>query len=463
MSQLHSLLNTCDEKERERLDRLTLRGKEKEVFDLVYDHIGKELPENDALLKRFDITETHLYKINSVLVRKCYEVLEPEGGFALLEFLRKKNLYVQLRHELGVQDKLVIASAGTEEKERFYLSCFRLLIDVPYRYYDKKLTDAFGKKYLGAKKNKTLSDELYLKFQGLFADMNRAAAQKDPQKASGITVDKLKKFEAELEGSKHFLAQYYLYRSFCSYYSYYEKNAAMVQEYLKKAISLKEKVQPFFPVDVAAFLQLLSADALFQDNQFKEAFDLYEKVFAGKVDEQMYGYHYHCEQHALLAIICGENDKAFSILKKVFDPCIEQKQDIYATRGAMTYAKLYTAMGDHKKALNYINIAREINEKTFYLPFDLQLRVLENLCFYFKGDDDFAHQLTVRNLKFLHSQKMDAVLKDYVTLFRIISAFIKCRQDRKPLPAKYQGDFDRISKQYMNLYCNLLCDLDKKQ
>ena len=235
-----------------------------------------------------------------------------------------------------------------------------------------------------------------------------------------------------------------------------------MQEYLKKAIALKDQVQPFFPVDVGAFLQLLSADALFQDNHFKEAFTLYEKVFSRQVDEQMYGYHYHCEQHALLAIICEENEKAFSILRKVFDPCIEQKQDIYATRGALTYAKLFTALGDHKKALHYINIAREINEKTFYLPFDLQLRVLENLCFFFKGDDDFAHQLTVRNLKFLHSQKMDAVLKDYLTLFRIISALIKCRQDHKPLPAKYQADYVRISSQYMNLYCNLLSALYKK-
>jgi tetratricopeptide (TPR) repeat protein len=163
----------------------------------------------------------------------------------------------------------------------------------------------------------------------------------------------------------------------------------------------------------------------------------------------------------LLCIIHRQFEKAAQLLKTIFDPCIAKRQDIFATRGALSYAKLYLSTGDHKKALHYINLAREINEKTFYLPFDLQLRVLENICFYKKGEYDFAQQLTVRNLKFLHSQEADSSLDDYKLFFRILAAFIKCAEEKRSLPEKFRKDHERIGMQYRNLYCNLLPELER--
>jgi hypothetical protein len=460
VSQLHQLIGACTGAERQLLRNLSLRGKEKEVFDLVFGHAGEELPANDSITAAVKVSETHLYKINSVLTRKCYECLVPEGGMHLLEYLAKKNLYVQLHHEISVLEKQLKA-AKDPSLPAFYLSCFRLLIDAPFRYFDKKLSAAFGKKYLEAKKDRTLSDDLFVELQSFFAEVNRTAAQKDHAKQSARLLNRLRRYEKELEGTGHHLACYYLYRSFCSYYNYYEKNNAQVLAYLQKAMALRDKIRDCFPINVGQFLRLLYADALFQDGRTDTASGSYEEVFREGVDEGMYGYYYHCEQYVLTCIISGQLDKARTLLEKIFDPVIDRKQDIYATRGALAYAKLYITAGDYKKALGYINLGRSINEKTFYLPFDLQLRVLENLCFYFKGEYDFAHQLTLRNLKFLNSQKAESSLEDYKLLFRIISAFIKARESRKDLPERFTKDFERISAQYRNLYCDLIGNLER--
>src|SRR6185369_92712 len=105
-----------------------------------------------------------------------------------------------------------------------------------------------------------------------------------------------------------------------------------------------------------------------------------------------------------LALVNGEYEKAQHILDDNFANIIEYDKDIYATRGALAFAKLYLSTGDYKQALKYINTAKQINEKAFYVPFDMQIRMLENIYFFLKGDHDFALQLANRNLKFLSAQ-----------------------------------------------------------
>ncbi len=456
MSQLQSLLQTLSEKEIGELNTLRLIGKEKVVFDYTKKHRQQELPAIETILEALQITDAHYYKINSILLRKSYEALVPGQDAALLQFLKRKNLFHLLRHEMLFQDKKFAAKKSKPELEAFYLSCFHYLIDFPYKYYDKKLTHTFGQKYLEHKNNRTESDTLYVKFHTLFSDINRMAARKNPRKSSGINLSELLKHEKELENSNHYLAAYYLYRSICSYYSYYDKHAEKVITYLEKAIQLKDKIAFFFPVDIHVFLQLLYADALFNNNQVKDAEMIYNAVFKTGVNDNMYGYYYHCEQYILVSIIQKKYGQAQLLLDKVFQPCIDNKLDIYATRGAMSYVKLYLSNGELKKASAYLNMAKTINEKTFYLPFDVQLRVLENIYFFLKKDYDFSFQLATRNMKFLKAQEQDDIFKSYMLLWRMIIGMINSMNKGNKLSAELVKDYEYLNKRYTNLYCGLL-------
>lgn len=453
MSQLHSLFQTLSEQEKEIICSQRLIGKEKEVFDYILKKSNEELENTQLLLKELSITDSHFYKIHSVLVRKCYEWLVPNQGMELLQFLKRKNLFNLLRHEILFQEKKLNAHA---DKTEFYLKCFHFLIDFPYKFYDSKLTDSFGEKYLKSLPNQGDSEKLYVQFHKLFSEINRNAARKDPLKTLKVAIDDLLKEEKKLETTQHHLAKYYLLRSICSYYTYYEKNDEKVIEYLQKAMQLKKAIAYFFSIDIGKFLDLLYADALFASNKTDEAHDKYNQIFATGVDEDMYGYYYHCEQYCLTLIIKKEYDKAHSLLNAVFKPCIDNKMDIYATRGAMTFAKLFLSSGELKSALRFLNIAKGINEKSFYLPFDIQLRVLESIYFILKKDFEFVSQLANKNIKFLKSQQQHKLFADYLLLWKTISVAIagQSKKSKEKLPVK--ENFDFLNKRYRNLYCDLI-------
>ena len=463
MSQLHLFLNALTDQDKKKLERLNLRGKEKEVFDYSLTFLQKEFPESDLAAEQLDVSKTHLYKLNSVLLNKCYAQLYNGDVFSLLEFLKQRGLYVLMRSEAKTAEIKFLKSSnksdlpdGRAGREAFYLRLFHLFIDVPYKYFDKKTVRVYGAKYLEAKSDRSLSDNLYLENHLLFADCNRCAALKNPAKAFGFTENDLLEKEKKLEGTKHYLAQYYLFRTFISYYSFYHKDPKKIKPYLKKCIALKDQIQYFFPIDIGQFLNLMYADRLFAEQEIDEAQSLFKKEFDKGVSEKMYGYHYHCEQYVLLCMIQKDWATAEDLLKKVFAPLIELKADIMATRGCLTYIKLYLLQKNFKQAMHYIRIASDINEKTTYLPFEIQLRLLETLCFYKKGDFEFCEKLSARNLKFVSAQDDKVLLEDYLHLFKIIGIFCKAQIKGKAVNSADKEQMQAYSKKYLNLYCDLL-------
>ncbi|MBC7861475.1 MAG: hypothetical protein IAF38_00790 [Bacteroidia bacterium] len=462
MSQLHRFLKSLGEEELRTVKTVRLIGKEQALFNYTLSYLQKEIPEPEEICTALEISSSHLYKINSVLLNKFYCALVPAGGIALLEYLKQKGHFVLLRSEASTQEKqLQKFKPGKKILEKFYLGLFHLFIDFPFKYYDKKQVLESGKKYLEAKEKKTLSDELYVQYHVLFADVNRCAASKNPTRSLGFDLKAEIKKEEELKKGKHFLALYYLYRAAASWYSYYEKDGKKKLFYLEKAMGLKEQIAWFFEIDIKSFLQLLFADALFMEGELERANKEYALAFKNGVEENMYGYYYFCEQYVLLKIIHKDIDGAKKMLDEVFSPCIAQGMDIFATRGALSYAKLFLASGELKEAIHYINVGFGINEKSFYLPFDIQLRLLETIYFIFKKDFEFSLKLSKRNLKFTEAQEEKKILTDYLKLWEDLSELARLKKKEKDLPDELKNSIAAFNTKYVNLYCGVMEKLVK--
>lgn len=449
MSWLHSLLGTLNESELSELTKLRLIGKEKVLFDALLVDIQNPAPEPPEICRQLGISETHYYKINSILIDKIFNHFVPDNPFHLLDWLKKKELYALLKNEIKAQVK-------QEQSNDYYLNTFRLLIDLPYKYYDANLSAEIGKRYIASQKVSSDSDKMYVRFHLLFADCNRFAASKNPLKHFPYSEKELLAFESQLSAESHYLAQYYLYRTLCNYYKYYNKNAELSLAYLQKAMGLKDRIAPFFPINIHQFLRLLYADALLGFSETEAAFLVYKEVFDEGIDESMYGFYYHCEQFSLCALSLKKYAKAEQLVRKYFDACIKRKNDIYATRGILTYAKLYLSTGELKMALSYISKGMEINEKSFYLPFEIQLRALENMYFYLHKDFEFARQLCLRNTKFIHNQKAPELTKNYHHLFKCINTLILCNEQKKDLNAAQLEELNSVEKRFATVFCNLI-------
>ncbi len=449
MSWLHSVLTVLNENELSKLKELRLIGKEKEVLDSLMAISLNEHPDQSHLAKNLGISESHFYKINSVLLDKIFTLIVPEGNYSLLHWLRQKELYALLKNELKAQQK-------QKHSSDYYLSTFRLLIDLPYKYFDESLTNACGELYLNSLQPILDADRMYVKYHLLFANCNRFAAGKNPASQFGYSESDLLQMKSELEATNYHLALYYLYRTLCNYYNYYLRNAGKSLEFLQYAIQLKDKISGFFPINIHQFLRLLYADALLGFKEVEQSFVLYEEVFDEGIDENMYGFYYHCEQYAITAILLKKYEKASQLLSKYFDPCLARKNDIYATRGALAYAKLYLSKNEYKKALIYLNMGMEINEKSFYLPFEIQLRVLENMCFFLMDEYEFAKQLSVRNAKYIAKQKAVELTKTYKGFFRLVAGLIGCVEQKKELSPALKKEYLSIKSNFRKVYCDLL-------
>lgn len=419
-------------------------------------HVQKQVPDIELQVQKLDISKTHLYKINSVLLNKCFTTLFGENLFSRLEFLRMHGMIVLLRSEIKTAETAIVPELNDTEKENFYLQTFRLFIDLPYKFFDKKLVEQYGKKYLVHKKNKTKSDTLYIEQHIIFADCNRCAALKNPQNTFGYTEEQLLKRQKELEAQRHYLALYYSYRTMISFYSFYTKKPELIKTYLEKCIQLKDKIQPYFQINIGQFLNLLLAESSFVQHKFDEAYDLYTEEFSKGIPDNMYGYHSHCEEYTLLCLILKEFDRAKIILDDVFAPLIDLKADILATRGCLSYAKLFLLRNDSKNAMYYIRIGMEINEKGTYLPFELQLRLLETLCFLKKGDYTFGVKLSARHLKFVLAQKEKKLLADYENLFRLLHSYCKRKEKYAEPNEADTNQIHELNNRYKTIYCGLL-------
>lgn len=454
MSQLADLLHTLTPQELTTVKALKLRGKEKEVFDKTLQNLNSPDTENSIE----DLTSTHLYKIQSVLLQKSYAQLVPNLGLELLRFLIQKNLFVLFRYELTRQEKLIKQKKDTTHLQEYYLRSFHMLIDLPFKYYNKKLLDEFGEKYIKSNPAFGEAEKQYVFFHKLFSWCNLSAARKNLFKYFDTSHTQLKEYEQQLEHTDFYLAKYYLYRTFCSYYNYYEWNPELLLSYLQKAIDLKNYIAYFFPINIGVFLELTYADTLYATRNIDEAYAKYKLIFENGVTSDIYGYYYHCEQFAQLLILKKDFETAESFISKHFKNVIEQQQELIATRGCLTFAKLYLSHNKLNEAKQYINKAQELNEKSCYMPFDMQLRTLE--CFYFikKGDYDFAAHLSIKNVKYIESQGEMQKFGYYLDLFKCMEVLSKTKLKNLPITEETKKQLQTIDGQAI-LYCDLINQL----
>lgn len=456
---MHEILNKLNDIEVEKLQNFRTKGKEKEVYNYLLKTRKKKLQSSVSIAKSIDISSNHYHKINSVLISKLFCHLFGNDKIQLLNWLKCHSLYSILKTELKNICKEFTFTTAKNNNSKFYLSCFHACLDLPFSEYDISLSNSLGNIYLKSLVSATEADEWYVKCHLLFADCNRASASRNPIKNFSFNLEYFNKELDYLKNKKFFLALFYLNRTFVSYYTYYVMDAKKALFYLEKAIEIQDEVSEFFLIDIKQFLQLNYADILLDSNKYQEAFQKYTSIFNSGVSSEMYGIYYHLEMYIISAICTKHYKIAEGLYLKYFESTLNPDDMLNFLRGILCKAKLTLALQDYKATLRSINIARNINDKTSYLPFDLQLRVIENVTFLLKKDYEFAKQLAYRNIKFIQGLPAKKRYEKTVSLYKSISNIVLAKNKNKKLSNNLINVIKSSEEWVVPIYGNIINDI----
>lgn len=459
MSQLQAFLNVLQPNELQQLKKIRLIGKEKIVFDYLYSYRHKELPPVEQVCSDIGITTSHFYKICSVLMDKFYEDLVPERGYQLLYYLNRKDLYSHFTHEMLMQEKEMLKLGVSKgEMEQFYYKCFQLLQRVSAKNLDEELILSYGDKYLKHKVNKVEHDEYMVRCSFLATKLYvLKATRKDIETAKSI-LDELLEIEVILAGSKNFYAKYQLNRAFSVFYNHCSGEPQKVIHYLNENLKIIEAHSTVFNREELALNKCKIAEMYYMDSQFERSFQEYFTHFQIYADVMANDFYHHAK-FAQVALIVSKYDFAKELIESRFNLFIESKQTGTGTMGCLLLAKYYLLAGPYSLANKYIQLAKKLISKSFYIQYEFETRILENMYFIFQNDTKTAQSLLKKNVKYMNSKGFNLKNSEMIHVFVLLQEILKADNKDKKFGTRLQSKFDLLQKSYAAVYGKLITEI----
>lgn len=460
MSHLHQFINILLPSEITKLNKLKIIGLEKKIFTIILTHRNKNLPEVSKICKDEKLTPSHYYKICSLLLDKCYDLLVPEKGYKLLEFLNKKDLYRHFTHELLLQEKDENFKKENPNLEKFYGNVFMLAQRVSAGHLDEELIDSYGKKYLAAIKNKTIGDEVLVKACTLNTTLNLQKVTKKGIETAHAINKKLILLEEKLSNLDFPKSSYYINKAQSTYYHQTIGDPIKVIEYQQKNIKLFTKNPELFESDAKVQAECRLAEMLYMDNKFQESFESYTQIFSTSSDLLDSDY-YHHSRYAQLAIITEKYSKAAEIIESKFGVFIENKKQGPGTMGAILMSKLLL-FTNLEQANKYIQLAKRLVNKNLFIQYEYEIRILENIYVALVEDAKEAKITIKKSLKYMYSKGMTLKNSEMIYVLVLLDEILKSDFDPKAMGSRLDKKYQSLQNSYAVIYGKLITKVMEK-
>ena len=150
MNLLFVLLRNMEADTRSKLNTVTSRGTVGKVWQLINEQATKGDFDKNEIIKQTGISPSHLDKITSELLAKCYAALFGNDVLALLDFLSSRvTLIRSFYQELARQMKVLPGKIDKQELADIIRQCFRMIHNnMPMAYRDHKASARLAKLYI---------------------------------------------------------------------------------------------------------------------------------------------------------------------------------------------------------------------------------------------------------------------------------------------------------------------------
>lgn len=437
MNYFFGLLGSLTEAELSVVESVHLTPTEKKVFEFLRSRRDSADDPADDAAKLLGIGHNTYYKNCSILLRKAYEALKPQGGLDLLYFLLKKKFLVSAgMRELEKIEKSDVKTMSAKEKENFYFAVFHLLrsvekIEIPMADFRK-----YGKKWLLWRVKPHPDDEravkIYLEQRQFTKDLKQTT-KRFSKKYTDAYFRTLEKHAASLKKSKNVFAHYNLHSAYYSYYYNTHTTPECMKVHLYGLIRwLPKEIEKAFPwVRPARKLDEGTIYAL--SGEYEKAYEFYRTHFNDSISE--YVSMRVPMDYCIAALYTDHHEIAETLIYKLHKKDLEKPLDNSRTSVAaeMWLAFLYLNWAQYDKAALHLTSALRRNSKGSYSRYNESiLRALE-ICYYFLIRDwDFTEQLISRNRQWLRRNEFKDPNSPEVIFNDIAKSYLDHKFGSKP-------------------------------
>ncbi|MEP7220247.1 MAG: hypothetical protein ABI876_15090, partial [Bacteroidota bacterium] len=363
----------------------------------------------------------------------------------LLEHLSDRNVHDLFLHELRRLEKECVASGKRGEMEWFYREAFRVLHLRFNSDYSPRLARRIARLY---RRFDPLPDAAILIEASMIGmEVWIEASQRKGDGARLALEKRLRRNDARITETTGPVPRFRQLKSWIIYYGQLKRNPERRMECLaaaadlckrhQESISREEMVQIrcqiaeehyFYHTDLATPLRL-----------YRELYQRYPDVLAGE--------EYHTFKFIQLCTINGDYKRAEELLTEYFGTSANlvvhgggRSKDI-----ALIWAKLLVMAGRFGEARAHLEDAIILNQKGFYLQYEVECRMLHTALCFLEGDFDTVERRLPAHIKYLRSKGVTYTTSRYYPwFFKLAGAFIDERMAGKKLSPKLESKLEEF-------------------
>jgi tetratricopeptide (TPR) repeat protein len=246
-----------------------------------------------------------------------------------------------------------------------------------------------------------------------------------------------------------------LNKAFATYYNHVLSQPAEVILYLSKNISLIESNQELFSKEELVLTKCKIAEMYYMNSEFEKAYNEYSVIFE-KDAKDLANDFYHHAKYVQVALLNDKYDKAKELIDNRFLLFIESKQPSTGVMGCLLYAKFYFFTKQYAEANKYIQLAKRLISKSFYIQYELEIRILETTYFIMINDLKSAKSLIKKNVKFMNSKGFNLKNSEMIYVFVILQEVINPGFSSDKMGVRLESKYNLMQKSYAAIYGKLL-------
>ncbi len=380
--------------------------------------------EKEALKKYLRVDDKMYRKMKSVLLRKCYDVICPEGSFKLLDLLSRYRLVENFKRELLFQEKKNLLLKDRREKNIFYEAVLTFFLRLPFTAQDfKELTyySDLSLKYSKGNDNELQSINNRSKIMVVrmihdyFQNDLKNANQKYYEKTFQIINDGIKKFDDE---------RLKIIALYCNaLYAFCIENDFLKSKKIFLTLKSIPEAAKLLPSDFFYSIDGFFGTCLYYLNEFDDCMEMFAR-------SMKYNNLFFFNQPHLLCRLCelymikGKMIEAKEILDNHLNRFLKSGEPDAIGLIAIIFSKYYMLRSDLINAFEFFKMARKHLNNKYYIIHDIDVRTLEVIYFLLVGEMKFAKTIHSRTLKFIREKAKTKKLKGEMKTQEVIKRLI---------------------------------------